>query len=674
MRITTGIMKVALIVGLMAIAMFGIGLPAMAADGPTPPEIGDPTSGTQVVPHGGFGVTTNYCLQCHQVHYNRAALDPPGEYSLMAESSVTATCATCHGFEGNLPTGAEDPGFGGTIGTASTRAVYTESEEIHIIGAGFGAVGSIAGFDFYTWAGTDPNVRGPEAPSTNRGSAGVASYYNGGLFCGSCHTPHGEFGQLINSKWAVTSADQTGGANPVPVAARAWQDNTRIWWEDPDPSAVGSNEVAPNLDPNNPWKQVYLFFNSAPPGSEGWMVCTGSAGGGPCEYAQVLDAEGQLVSLYGYKLLTSSPNHQYPLRNSAGQYLVQAAAAGPPAVPEILYDPDDTGPIVAGSVPPTGLYSDAPFAGGTLARNAGAPNFLTHSIVGTLTLDIGPVATSIDVDERVTGTAVPTVPFKIRIDDEILMVTARTAPVSPSTTANYTVVRAVEPFEPEETCRPWGPIYSSGIEQFGRCAGVGHTAGVEVLLVPTLLVNEDSTRSVAQTLGALPPGTTSGNSGGLKPLASYGSSSRVGVPYHIKVTVGTTTEMMSVLWRTQVSGTQYLYTVGRAVDKTPSISAGGPPSAATFYVQSGVARNSVRSWGVDRYTGDMSSFCGSCHSGPVDVKFGGQYHSHPTGCAECHGSSVTAGTDFPHSSDSPFMLQALPDGLCLNCHVAGMFP
>jgi hypothetical protein len=197
--------------------------------------------------------------------------------------------------------------------------------------------------------------------------------------------------------------------------------------------------------------------------------------------------------------------------------------------------------------------------------------------------------------------------------------------------------------------------------------------GSEVLLVPTLLVNEDALKSVAQTLGnaaATPP--TSGNPGGLKPLASYTNSQRVAVPFHIKVTVGTTTETMVVLWRTQVSGTQYLYTVARGADRSATL--GNAGNGATFFVQSGVNRNSVRSWGVDRYSGDMSSFCGSCHGGPVDVRFGGQYHSHPTGCAECHGNSSTSGDDFPHSSDNPFMLQALPDGLCINCHVAGTLP
>jgi hypothetical protein len=412
---------------------------------------------------------------------------------------VTATCATCHGFEGNAPTGAETPDFGpltGTIGTASTRAVYTEAEEVHIIGAGFGSVGATAGWDFYTWAGTGTDgTEGPQGPGTTRG-VGTASYYNGGLYCGSCHTPHGEFGQLVNSQWAVTSADQAGGANAVAVAARPWQNDTRIWWEDPTPNDAGG--IPPNLDPGNPWKQVYLFFNGT-----AWTVCTGTGGSGTCEYAQVLDAENQLVSLYGYKLLTSSPNHQYPVRNDAGQY----------------QQSDGT----FGATPTVGLYSDAPFAGGTLARNAGSPNFLTHNTIGTLAADIGPVATSIDVNETVTGTAVPAVPFKLRVDEEILMVTARTAPGALDD-GHLHGRRGGRAGGTEAGCRSWGPVYASGALLFDLCAGAPHTATTEVLLVPTLLVNEDATRSVAQTLGV--PPSTSGNPGGLKPLASYTSSQR----------------------------------------------------------------------------------------------------------------------------------------------------
>ena len=679
MRITTGIMKVALIVGLIAIAMFGMGLPAMAIndptvppqDGPPTPTLGDPTSGTQVVPHGGYGVGTDYCLQCHQVHYNRGTQDAPGEYSLMAESSVTATCATCHGFEGLDPTGREVPDFGGLIGTASTRAVYTEAEEIHIIGAGFGSVGAIAGWDFYTWAGNGtPGSAGPEAAGSGR-SAGTASYYNGGLYCGSCHTPHGEFGQLINSSWAVTSADQNNSGGTDPVTAVPWKADgtTRIWWEDPDPADPTSSptEIDANIDPTNPWKQVYVMYDAT---AKAWFVSTLPNGAGDQEWAQVLDAEDQLVSLYGYKLLTSSPNHQYPTRNPNGNGQFLQPGGGYAATP------------------PVGLYSDAPFAGGTLARSAGSPNLLTHVTLGTLLFDPGATPGGALSNLRVqfpAGATPPAYPFKVRVDEEIMMVTSGINDCG-ADCYTFNVIRAVEPVEPEVGCRSWGRVWSGTTMQFDRCAGVAHPipvgGEVEVLLVPTLLVNEDTNLSVAPTLGGAtppsgtPPTPANGNPGGLKPLASYGSTSRVAVPFHIKVTVGTTTETMVVLWRTPVSGSQYLYTVARQADRSPSISGGftAPGPGATFYVQSGVSRNSVRSWGVDRYSGDMSSFCGSCHSGPADVKFGGQYHSHPTGCAECHGNSSTSGDDFPHSSDNPLMLQALPDGLCINCHVAGTLP
>src|SRR3972149_3095240 len=173
-----------------------------------------------------------------------------------------------------------------------------------------------------------------------------------------------------------------------------------------------------------------------------------------------------------------------------------------------------------------------------------------------------------------------------------------------------------------------------------------------------MLVDEEGLQSV------LDDSTKSGTArqGGLMPLTS--STSWVRTPFHIRVD----SEKMVVLWRTRVgtTGSTYLYTVGRAVDKT----AGATHTADTpFNVLVGVTRNSVRSWGVDLQAGDMSSFCGSCHSGEPDVKFGGEVPNHPTGCATCHGNSATSGNDFPHSSDSPFMLQALPDGLCLNCHI-----
>jgi len=287
-------MRVAMVIGLIAIALFGLGLPALALDGPTPPELGDPTAG-RTSPHGGYSSGTDFCLQCHSVH---AAPDPA--YALMARSSTTGVCATCHGYLGTAPTGAIDPGFDPQIeGTASQRAVYT-SNPVHVIGAN-GPTIYASNWDFGWGFG------GPSGPSTTSPPpAGTASATSGGLYCASCHTPHGEFGQLINSRWAYTSADQTGGTAEVDPAVMPWQNDTRIWWDPPN-----------DATPNN-YEQRYLWQAAA---GDPWEVCTGTGGSGVCDWAQVRDTEDQLVSLYGYKLLSSSPNHQYPF----------AAAGTPPA-------------------------------------------------------------------------------------------------------------------------------------------------------------------------------------------------------------------------------------------------------------------------------------------------------------------------------------------------------
>ena len=282
-------MKVAMVIALIAIGLFGFGLPAFALDGPTPPELADPGPGA-VAPHGGYDSGTDFCLQCHSVH---TAPDPG--YALMAQPSTTAVCATCHGIGGANLTGPIDPdvdtdgdiGTGGAHGTASTRAVYT-SNAVHVIGANGPTI--YASNWNYGW-----RYGGPQGPSAQSPPpAGTASAAGGGLYCASCHTPHGDFGQLVNSKWAYTSADQTGGASAVAAAVVPWQNNTRIWWENPGTGV---------------WEQRYLWLD--PNGH--WVVCTLPSAGGTCDWAQTRDAEDQLVSLYGYKLLKSSPNHQYPV-------------------------------------------------------------------------------------------------------------------------------------------------------------------------------------------------------------------------------------------------------------------------------------------------------------------------------------------------------------------------
>lgn len=372
MRITKTLMKIAMVIALVSIGLFGFGLPAMALDGPTPPQVGDPGAGA-VDPHGGYSSLTDYCLQCHQVHSNPRSTPPDiaGEYALMAVGNVNATCATCHAIGGSGGGTPIDPGFEGTEGTASSRAVYTETA-IHQMGAtgGPGLPANASGWSF-GWGYRDFTTYGPGpyGPSSTRAGVGTSSDAAGGFYCGSCHTPHGEFGQVVNSKWAVTTAG-TGALHAEP-----WAEDSRIWWKDPaDPTG-------------ETWTEMYLHD-----GGTSWQVCSGPGGTEPCYYAQVRDAEGQLVSLYGYKLLSSSPNHLYPVFPYTG----------------------------AGGTPPAGLYSDSPITAGTLAAAVASTG--------------SPI--TISVTETYTGTF-PSVPFHIQIDSEKMLVTARTG-------GSYTVARPVD--------------------------------------------------------------------------------------------------------------------------------------------------------------------------------------------------------------------------------------
>lgn len=217
-----GFMKVAMVLALIAVSLFALGGAALAStglNGPTPPAVGDPV-GTNVSPHGGFSATTNYCLQCHSVH------SAPGGgargYALMAETSVTAVCATCHGLFGTGSTGRNRPdqniaGSPTNIGTTSSRTAYdlvgsatlkaehTLGEtsppapdgaiQMYEVGWGYG------GFNPARW--TDDEVS----------QAGTADTTRGGLYCGSCHTPHGEYGQAINTKYFRSDAGP--GTNEV---------------------------------------------------------------------------------------------------------------------------------------------------------------------------------------------------------------------------------------------------------------------------------------------------------------------------------------------------------------------------------------------------------------------------------------------------------------------------
>jgi len=279
------IARIGTIAGLAAILAFALGNAAWAStgfNGPSPPKVADPVD-PDVAPHGGYSASSNFCLQCHDVH------DAAGEYALLWKSSVTDTCATCHGYMGADATGSRDPLGTGTIGTASVRTVYdnTAPASEHGIGSANSPddVTMMQGEWSYGWRSSGGPATGTANSDTPAG-AGTAAAGTGGLYCGSCHTPHGEFGQAINTK-KLWSRESSSGAQ----TQYNWANNSPVWWTDPGATS--------------PTKH-YLWLDSGV-----WKLCTATGGGGTCYDATIVDAEGQTVYLYGYKLLSMYPNFTY---------------------------------------------------------------------------------------------------------------------------------------------------------------------------------------------------------------------------------------------------------------------------------------------------------------------------------------------------------------------------
>ena len=294
-----------------------------------------PAAGGDVSPHGGYSLTTDYCLQCHRQHgSNSDSSYNTGEYALMRAESVVATCNTCHSlFAGTGGNNAYDPGIaGGTIGTASQRAAYENGTPAnhasldasncpvgvvnctypivpmaetpgvygHKIGygttaaAGYGSTTAsryTTGYDLTVWNALGATAMPPN--STTRSGPGTASATSGGFYCGSCHTPHGaDFGYAVN----------TEKGHP---AATGWANGNAIWWENFAGAPVAG--VAAGA-----WGQVQLFSDGTSP--YGWVVCTlGSLSNADasCVDATTQNQKGETVSLYAYQLLTAGPNHQY---------------------------------------------------------------------------------------------------------------------------------------------------------------------------------------------------------------------------------------------------------------------------------------------------------------------------------------------------------------------------
>ncbi len=166
-------------------------------------------------------------------------------YSDGWEQRVTATCLACHDGRGLTSAGSDSGALDGRPVAGHETALARSSRTPY--GLSFPLSGHVVGPD--TGPGSPPGK--PE-----------------GSQCTSCHTFHGEPGLVVNG-W--TRRDE----------------GRRIGWQDPD---------------TGEWSRRNLHYDDA---SGTWQVC--DTRNEDCRPAEVLDAGGRLVPLYGYKLLTTRP-------------------------------------------------------------------------------------------------------------------------------------------------------------------------------------------------------------------------------------------------------------------------------------------------------------------------------------------------------------------------------
>lgn len=178
-------------------------------------------------PHGGYDSSTNKCLNCHDIHTDAPdfAEGVDADYVLLRWTTVVDTCGSCHDlYQGEDSPDSDEPygtytyqanQFSGTPGTASDRTAYKvdygEKDDVgghHMSDPGAGNDTIPGGSDelnaINIWLDTPSYSDGfsmwspydPDAPNLAQ-----ATEFEGtnGLYCASCHTPHADFGQELES-------------------------------------------------------------------------------------------------------------------------------------------------------------------------------------------------------------------------------------------------------------------------------------------------------------------------------------------------------------------------------------------------------------------------------------------------------------------------------------------
>ena len=234
-----------------------------------------------VIPHGGYDMNTDACLQCHDVH------ESTGDYVLTRWATVTATCGSCHylymtdpsssggsapntansgaqynasPLAGNTP--AYDPGYDPQVETRTVDPLISTGD--HSVGSRISAY-DVASANALTAPGHGLS-RGSGLHAFVDGQISDANYIPGGwdtltaiargaypntvpatsfggtngLFCTSCHTPHGDFGQRLLDSNGDPVTSKRGLYNMLtskpnhaiqPISINDWNSEGGTWCE-----------------------------------------------------------------------------------------------------------------------------------------------------------------------------------------------------------------------------------------------------------------------------------------------------------------------------------------------------------------------------------------------------------------------------------------------------------
>lgn len=227
-----------------------------------------------VIPHGGYDTSSDACLQCHDVH------EAASDYVLLRWETVVDTCGSCHYlYTGQYPKDMSDPdnqGSGGsgtyasTTATPGTITAYNPGyfgDETRTVTATSNSLGSrTSAYEVaYSTRDSQPGhtlQRGGGTYKHGDGTVANGAYIPGGeggltaiaramgpgntvgalefagtngLFCASCHTPHGNFGQqLLNStSQTVSSKILSGKPNhrATAISINDWATQGGTWCE-----------------------------------------------------------------------------------------------------------------------------------------------------------------------------------------------------------------------------------------------------------------------------------------------------------------------------------------------------------------------------------------------------------------------------------------------------------